>query len=361
MSTIQENAPMATMSAPGVDRSVRDVRRFNRFYTRQIGLLQEGVLQSPFSLTEVRALYEIAHRPHVTATAISSELGLDPGYLSRILGKFERKGLIERMPSETDGRQIRLALTSRGQKVFSPLNARQNEEVAAMLDKLPLSKQQRLLEAMRTIETVLGPKTQPRNLFLLRTHQPGDMGWVVHRHGVIYAQEYRYDERFEALVAEIVAEFIQKCDPKRERCWIAEVDGDIAGSVFLVQKSKAIAKLRLLVVEPWARGMGIGRRLVNECIRFARQVGYRRIILWTQSELSAARHLYEEAGFQLVKQEPHRSWGRDDLVAETWELDLMRRSTDGKGLVSRLRTRPIASRPPLSLNQEGRKKGPFSA
>jgi DNA-binding MarR family transcriptional regulator/N-acetylglutamate synthase-like GNAT family acetyltransferase len=332
---------MAVLSAPGVDRSVRDVRRFNRFYTRQIGLLQEGVLQSPFSLTQVRVLYEIAHRVHATATDISGELGLDPGYLSRILARFESKGLIERKPSETDGRQILLSLTFQGQKVFSRLHARQDEEVAAMLVKLSLSEQQRLIEAMRTIETVLAPQAQPRNVFLLRTHQPGDMGWVVHRHGAIYAQEYRYDERFEALVAGIVAEFIEKFDPKRERCWMAEVDGDIAGSVFLVQKSKAIAKLRLLVVEPWARGMGIGRRLVNECIHFARQVGYRRIILWTQSELSAARHLYEEAGFQLVKQEPHRSWGRDNLVAETWELDLMQRSID-ETLVSRLRTRQIA-------------------
>jgi DNA-binding MarR family transcriptional regulator/N-acetylglutamate synthase-like GNAT family acetyltransferase len=313
---------VATQPISEIARNVADVRGFNRFYTRQIGLLHEGVLQSPFSLTEVRVLYEIAHRARVTATEISNELGLDPGYLSRILTKFVTKGVIERKSSETDGRQSLLSLTRQGQKVFAPLNARQDEEVAAMLDKLSISEQQKLIDAMRAIQAVLDRQAQPRNAYLLRIHQPGDMGWVVHRHGVLYAQEYHYDERFEALVAEIVAEFIQKFDAKRERCWIAEIDREIAGSIFLVQKSKAVAKLRLLLVEPWARGMGIGRRLVDECVRFARQVGYKKIVLWTQSELSAARHLYEQAGFRLIEQEAHRSWGRDDLVAETWELDL---------------------------------------
>jgi DNA-binding MarR family transcriptional regulator/N-acetylglutamate synthase-like GNAT family acetyltransferase len=330
MSSIREIATMATQPASGINRNVDEVRRFNRFYTRQIGLLQEGLLQSPFSLSEVRVLYELAHRAQATASEISSELGVDPGYLSRIVAKFETKAIIERKPSEADGRQILLSLTAHGQKVFTPLNSRQDQEIAALLDRLSLSEQQKLVEAMRTIQTVLGCKAQPRNSYLLRTHQPGDMGWVVHRHGVIYAHEYHYNERFEALVADIAAEFIEKFDAKRERCWIAEVEGEIAGSVFLVQKSKAIAKLRLLLVEPWARGMGIGKRLVNECIRFARQVGYRKIILWTQSELGAARHLYQQAGFQLLEQKPHRSWGRDDLVAETWELDLTRPEPAGR-------------------------------
>jgi DNA-binding MarR family transcriptional regulator/GNAT superfamily N-acetyltransferase len=326
---------MAPQPAFGINRCVGEVRRFNRFYTRQIGLLREGLLESPFSLTEVRVLYEIAHRAQATATEICSELGLDAGYLSRILSKFGTKGIIERTPSEADRRQVLLSLTAQGQKVFTPLNARQDEEIVAMLDKLSLSEQRKLVEAMRSVEAVLGRKAEPRISYVLRTHQPGDMGWVVHRHGVLYAQQYHYDQRFEALVAEIAAEFIQKFDPRRERCWIAELDDEIAGSVFLVQKSKAIAKLRLLLVEPWARGMGIGKRLVNECVRFARQVGYRKIVLWTQSELSAARHLYQRAGFKLIERKPHRSWGREDLVAETWELNLTPPRPTGRNQVSR--------------------------
>jgi DNA-binding MarR family transcriptional regulator/N-acetylglutamate synthase-like GNAT family acetyltransferase len=317
---------MATHPATPVeqitDQNINAVRGFNRFYTRRIGVLREGLLQSPFSLTEARVLYEIAHRPKPTATELCQELGLDPGYLSRILSKFEQRGLVRRSASPSDGRQSLLELSARGRKTFTTLDARQRAEIAAMLRPLPAAGQSRLVEAMRSIETLIGARTDPKTPYILRTHQPGDMGWVVHRHGVLYAQEYGYDEQFEALVAEIAARFIQHFDSKRERCWMAENDGEIVGSVFLVKKSKTVAKLRLLLVEPSARGLGIGKRLVDECIRFARQAGYKKIVLWTQSELPAARHVYEQAGFRLVEEKPHRSWGRDDLVSEIWEMKL---------------------------------------
>jgi DNA-binding MarR family transcriptional regulator/GNAT superfamily N-acetyltransferase len=304
---------------------VSEVRSFNRFYTRQIGVLQDGLLRSPFSLTEVRVLYELAHRNGLTAGTLCAELGVDAGYLSRTLRAFEKNGLITREPSKADGRQSLLSLTSKGRRVFAPLESRSNEQVVSMLANLSPPQCKCLVQAMGTIRRLLGgdhSADDRKTPYLLRTHQPGDMGWVVHRHGVLYAQEYGYDERFEALVAEIVAEFIQHFDAKRERCWMAEKDGDIVGSVFLVQKSKTVSKLRLLLVEPAARGLGIGRRLVAECVRFARQVGYQRMMLWTQSELGAARHLYREAGFQLVAKEPHKSWGQEDLVSETWQLEL---------------------------------------
>ena len=305
-----------------VEQTISAVRSFNRFYTRQIGVLREGLLKSPFSLAEVRVLYEIAHRERPTATELCRQLGLDPGYLSRILRGFEKRGLVRKSASQKDSRQSLLGLTARGRKTFATLDARQHEEIAAWLRRLPLSEQARLVRAMGVIEGVLGAGPEPRTPYILRPHQPGDMGWVVHRHGVLYAQEYGYDETFEALVAEIAARFIRRFDPKRERCWIAEKDGEIVGSVFLVKKSQTVAKLRLLLVEPSARGLGIGKRLVGECLRFARQVGYKKIVLWTQSELPAARHLYQEAGFRLVKQEKHRSWGRDDLVSQIWEMKL---------------------------------------
>jgi DNA-binding MarR family transcriptional regulator/GNAT superfamily N-acetyltransferase len=309
---------LATRPDPIIDA----VRGFNRFYTRQIGVLHEGLLQSPFSLTEARVLYEIANRPQPTATELCQELGLDPGYLSRILGKLGKRGLVSRSASPSDGRQLLLELNARGRKTFATLDARQRAEIRAMLRPLPPAGQSRLVQAMRSIETLLGARTDPKTPYVLRSHQPGDMGWVVHRHGVLYAQEYGYDEQFEALVAETVAKFIQHFDPKRERCWMAEKDGEIVGSVFLVKKSKTVAKLRLLLVEPSARGLGIGKRLVDECIRFARQVGYQKMVLWTQSELPAARHVYQQAGFRLLQQTPHRSWGRDELVSETWEMKL---------------------------------------
>jgi DNA-binding MarR family transcriptional regulator/N-acetylglutamate synthase-like GNAT family acetyltransferase len=313
---------MAAPASPELDQLVQVVRRFNRFYTRQIGVLNEGLLGSRFSLTEVRVLYELAHRDQPTAVELCKELGLDRGYVSRLLSNFEKQGLVRRKPSQGDGRRSLLALTRKGQQKFGELDTRSSAAAKVMLSKVA-HQGARLREAMGTIEELLGGAAHEANRtpYLLRPHQPGDMGWVVHRHGVLYSQEYGYDEHFEALVAEIVAHFIQHFDPKRERCWIAEREGEIIGSVFLVKKSKTVAKLRLLLVEQKARGLGIGRRLVDECIRFARQAGYKKIILWTQSELQAARSIYEKAGFRLVNQKPHHSWGHD-LVAEVWELNL---------------------------------------
>jgi DNA-binding MarR family transcriptional regulator/GNAT superfamily N-acetyltransferase len=303
------------------DRRVGAVRRFSRFWTRQIGVLQDGYLESPFSLTEVRVLYEFAHREETTASELSKELGLDAGYLSRILRGFEERGLIGKKSSEADGRRSILWLTEQGREAFAPLDTRSHEEVGAMLGGLSPAEQGRLVEAMHTIEGLLGDQPERKVPYLLRPHQPGDMGWIVHRHGVLYAREYGWDERFEALVAEIVAEFIQQYDPKRERCWIAERNGEIVGSVFLVKQSEGVAKLRLLLVEPSARGLGIGRRLVQECVRFAKLTGYGKITLWTNDVLRAARRIYEEAGFRLVYEEPHHSFGHD-LVGQTWELEL---------------------------------------
>lgn len=310
-------------SFPVVPKSqVRAVRSFNRFYTRQIGVLNEHLLDGPFSLTETRVLYELAHRPQCTATDLCRDLGLDPGYLSRILRNFEREQLIIRAESGIDARQSLLSLTARGKKTFEPLESRSDEQVGALLNKLSPSAQKRLLSALHTVEHVLGPKPQSQSSYLLRPHRPGDMGWVVHRHGVLYWQEYKYDERFEALVAEIVAHFVQNFDPKSDACWIADREGESVGSIFLVKKSRSVAKLRLLLVEPSARGLGIGKRLIAECIRFARQAGYKKIVLWTQSELHAARHLYQQAGFELAAKKRHDSWGRKNLMAETWELKL---------------------------------------
>ena len=302
--------------------AIHAVRGFNRFYTRQIGILREGLLKSPFSLAEVRVLYELAHRRQPAASELCKQLGLDPGYLSRILRGLEKRGLLRKSASQADGRQSLLGLTARGKDTFATLDARQSAEVATMLRPLPAARQSRLVQAMHVIEELLGAAPEPKTPYILRSHQPGDMGWVVHRHGVLYAQEYGYDEHFEALVAEIAAKFIQHFDAKHERCWMAEREGEIVGSVFLVKKSQTVAKLRLLLVEPSARGLGIGQRLVGECLRFARQVGYRKIVLWTQSELPAARHIYQEAGFRLVQQKKHRSWGREDLVSEIWEVKL---------------------------------------
>jgi DNA-binding MarR family transcriptional regulator/GNAT superfamily N-acetyltransferase len=304
-----------------LDRRVEDIRRFNRFYTRQIGVLQEKLLRSPFSLSEARVIYELAHREKTTATGLASELGLDAGYLSRILRSFLKRGLVDRQPSETDGRQSLLQLTEQGQGAFVRLNAGSHNEIEAMLAGLSEAEQTRLLEAMRTIEQLLCAQPEHKVSYILRPPQPGDMGWVVQRHGVLYAREYGWDEQFEALVAEIVAHFVQNYESKRERCWIAEKDGENVGSVFLVKQSDTVAKLRLLLVEPKARGLGIGARLVNECVRFARQAGYRKITLWTNSVLFAARSIYEKTNFRLVHAEPHHSFGHD-LIGETWELEL---------------------------------------
>ena len=306
-------------------QAIRDVRHFNRFYTKQIGLLQEHLLSSLLSLSEVRILYEIAHRQNPTASDLIEELGLDAGYLSRSLSKLEQEGLLRRERSAADGRQSFLTLTPKGQTTFRPLETRSNRQVATMLSRLNPSQQNQLLSAMGVIEGYLDATPRPDvrpDTYTLRTHRPGDMGWVVHRHGDLYWLEYGYDERFEALVAHIVGDFIQHFDPERERCWIAEKDGQTLGTVFLVKKSKTVCKLRLLLVEPAARGLGIGRRLVGECVRFGRKAGYKKMILWTQSELGAARHLYKEAGFRLAGQQRHKSWGRGNLISEVWELKL---------------------------------------
>lgn len=309
-------------TAAALSDPVQLIRRFNRFYTRQIGVLQEHLLQSQFSLTEVRVLYELAHRENVTAKDLCLDLGLDRGYVSRMLQSFEAHGWIKIAPSPDDRRRQFLSLTAKGHKVFDPLERRSSDEVAAMLARLSPNQHGKMLAAIRDIESVLGPSQPSATSYNLRPHRPGDMGWVVQRHGELYWREYHYDERFEALVAEIVAEFIRNLDPKRERCWIAERNSENVGSVFLVKKSSSIAKLRLLLVEPSARGLGIGKRLVDECIHFAREAGYKKIMLWTQSELAAARGIYKGAGFKLVGEEKHDSWSRKGLVAETWEVVL---------------------------------------
>ena len=310
--------PLARASLPP---RVEAVRRFNRFYTQQIGVLPEKLLRSPFSLAEARVLYELAHQKKTTATELAGELGLDGGYLSRILRDFRKRGLIAKQPSPTDARQTFLWLTKPGQDAFATINVRSRNQIEAILNGLSAGDQKRLVAAMDTIEKLLGARPERKVPYLLRPHQPGDMGWVVHRHGVLYTEEYGWDERFEALVAGIVAKFIQHYDPKKERCWIAEREGEVVGSVFLVKKSKTVAKLRLLLVEPKARGLNIGARLVDQCARFARQVGYRKIVLWTNSILHAARHIYEATGYRLVRREPHHSFGHD-LIGETWELKL---------------------------------------
>ena len=297
------------------------MRRFNRLYTRQIGVLHEHLLHTPFSLAEGRVIYELASHEQTTATELGESLGLDAGYLSRILRGFQKRRLISKQPSPTDRRQTLLALTEKGQAAFAQLNARSRDEIGAMLGELPPPEQDRLVAAMHAIEGLLGARPEHRVPYLLRPPQPGDMGWVVQRHGVLYAQEYGWNEECEALIAEIVAQFIRRFDPKRERCWIAERDGENVGSVFLVKQSKTIAQLRLLLVEPKARGLRLGTRLVDECIRFARQAGYRKIVLWTNDVLHAARRIYETAGFRLVHEKRHHSFGQD-LVGQTWELSL---------------------------------------
>jgi DNA-binding MarR family transcriptional regulator/GNAT superfamily N-acetyltransferase len=297
------------------------IRRFNRFYTRKIGVLQEGFLGSTFSLTQGRVLYEIAHREKPTATAVGAELGLDAGYLSRILRGFKKDGLIRAERSDSDGREALLSLTPRGRRAIATLDQRSNEDVTARLQGVSEADQQRLVTAMDSIESVLAPRAAESEPYILRPHQPGDVGWVVSRQGLLYAQEYGWDEQYEALAAKIAAHFIEKFDGRRERCWIAERKGETVGAVFLVKQSKTVAKLRLLHVEASARGLGIGKRLVEECVRFSRRVGYKKITLWTQSILLAARHIYKQAGFRCVGKKRHHSFGHH-LVAETWELKL---------------------------------------
>ena len=298
------------------------VRRFNRFYTRHLGVLGRRFLDSPFSLTEVRVLYEIATRAGITAAEIRRELTLDPGYLSRLLSELHRRRLITKAPSPADGRESRLRLSTRGRQVFATLDTRQAAVVDETLGRLSDETRRTLLAAMGTIEGILGePASAPAVPYLLRPPRPGDMGWVIHRQGVLYNQEYGWDERFEAAVARIVADFVEHQDPARERAWIAEREGQVVGSIFCVRKSRKVARLRLLYVEPAARGLGIGARLVDECIAFARSAGYRTLTLWTNDVLRAARKIYEHAGFALVEEEAHQSYG-PSLTGQTWDLAL---------------------------------------
>lgn len=297
------------------------VRRFNRFYTQKIGVLEEGLLKSPFSLAEARVLYELAHRDGMTAAVLARGLGLDQGYLSRILARFERNGLISRSTSGTDGRQSHLSLTASGLAALAPLERATDEAVGTMLCRIGAADQDRLLAAMARIEALLGGPNASQVPYILRDPRPGDYGWVVHRQGVLYAEEYGWDERFEALVAEIVGDFVKNFDANREGCWLAERGGEIVGSIFLVRDSESIGKLRLLYVEPEARGLGIGRSLVAECIAGARRAGYEKLTLWTNDVLLSARRIYEAAGFRLAKEEKHHSFGKD-LVGQFWELRL---------------------------------------
>ncbi len=312
---------MSKAATPIPADRVPAVRAFNRFYTRQIGVLQRGVLQSPYSLTEVRVLYELANGMDLTATELERLLDLDPGYLSRILRVFERRGMLLRERSRKDGRQRLLRLTARGRKVFSELDVRQSREVGKMLEPISEDGHETLIASMQAIQGVLIGKSDGKGKVSVRTHSPGDMGWVMFRHGVLYDREYGWDERFEALVGEIVVNFLKNFDEERERCWIAEIDGKRVGSIFLVKESTTVAKLRLLLVEPSARGHGVGKLLVRECIDFAQKAGYRKLTLWTNSVLDAARHLYEVAGFRLVKEEKHTSFGHE-LTGQYWELEL---------------------------------------
>ncbi|WP_027553806.1 helix-turn-helix domain-containing GNAT family N-acetyltransferase [Bradyrhizobium sp. Cp5.3] len=303
------------------DNQVQAVRAFNRFYTHKLGVLDQQLLKSPFSLSEARVLYELAHGGEQPAKEIGTALGLDAGYLSRIVQNFDESGLIARKPLPTDRRQYQLSLTAKGRQAFARLERMSQEDVAAMLRPLSGEDRRRLTGSMEMIEQLLAMPRTPAPRATLREPRPGDMGWVVQSHGAFYAGEYGFDSGFEALVAEIVAKYMTTYDASRERCWIADIEGRPVGSVFLVKASDDVAKLRLLLLDPAARGQGLGQRLVAECISFARACGYRRMTLWTQSILVAARKIYQDAGFKLVGTEPHRSFGQN-LIGETWERDL---------------------------------------
>jgi DNA-binding MarR family transcriptional regulator/GNAT superfamily N-acetyltransferase len=309
------------MSQPDDDDQIAAVRAFNRFYTSKLGFLDQQLLNSPFSLSEARVLYELANRQTPSAKQIGTELGLDAGYLSRIVQKFEEDGLIARKPYPADRRQYQLSLTAKGRQAFAKLDRSSHDEVAGILAMLSQDHRKRLIGAMGAIERLLGSSDVSPAAATLREPRPGDMGWVVQSHGALYASEYGWDSSFEVLVAEIAAKFLGSFDASRERCWIAELDGAQVGSVFLVRHSDDIAKLRLLLVDPAGRGQGLGRRLVGECVTFARACGYRKITLWTQSILVAARKIYRDAGFVQVASEPHRSFGQS-LIGETWEMKL---------------------------------------
>ena len=310
----------ATSQAP--DDRVAAVRRFSRYYTNVLGLLQEGLLDTEFSLTEARVIFELAASGQADAASLRRRLDIDPGYLSRLLARLGSAGLISRQRDPEDGRRQVIELTAKGQAAFATLNDRSDRQVRDLLTTLPEPAQRRLTGAMAAIEEILsGPagRTRPA-AYLLRSPGPGDLGWMVKAHGELYAQEYGWDATFEALVARIVADYTDNHDPRREAAWIAEVDGQPTGCVLCVRKDDDTAQLRILLVDPAARGLGIGARLVGECLAFARRAGYKRIVLWTNDVLTAARRIYQAAGFRLTGEEPHHSFGHD-LVSQTWQLD----------------------------------------
>ncbi|MGA2891707.1 MAG: bifunctional helix-turn-helix transcriptional regulator/GNAT family N-acetyltransferase [Xanthobacteraceae bacterium] len=316
---------MPDRQSRSADSRIAMVRRFNRFYTRQIGVLRKTYLDSPYSLGEARVLYEIARQGSPTASDVGRALDLDAGYLSRVLRKFEKTGLIARTTSASDARQSHLALTARGKRAYAPLDARSQHATGAMLDRLAPADQARLIAAMDTIETLLGGDTEPkpaeRRRYQLRAPVPGDFGWVVKRNAELYAQEYRWLAPFEGVCAQIMADFVNNHDAERERGWIAEMDGENVGCIFLAKETANVARIRLLLVDPKARGLGLGAHLTDECIRFARRAGYQKITLWTHSVLTAARHIYQKAGFKLTRSEKHNSWGQP-VVSEHWDMEL---------------------------------------
>jgi len=312
---------MNTSAGPVSAAQVKALRGFNRFYTQRIGVL-DPYLGGELSLTEVRVLYELAHRDQPTATELGRDLTLDTGYLSRILRRFEARGWLARTPSPADARQSLLQLTEAGHAAFAPLQQKSRDEAADMLATLPVASREKLIAAMGTVQQLLEPSPQAATrTVVLRDPRPGDMGWVVMQHGEIYAREYGFTSEFEGLVAGIAAKYIERFDPAWEKGWIAEIDGERVGSVFVVRRSATVAKLRLLILTPAARGHGLGARLTDECIAFARSKGYRKLVLWTQSNLLAARAIYKSRGFRLVQSERHNAYGQK-LVAETWELKL---------------------------------------
>lgn len=306
------------MSSHSLSSDINSFRSFNRFYTKQIGLLNRGLLQSRYSLTHVRILFEVAQSAKTTARALIEQLGIDPGYLSRILKSFEKEGLIQAVRSKKDSRQILLNLTSAGRKAFGALNTRSSAEARALLKTLSPEPRRVLIDSMESIQQILESGHSLRGPITFRTHKPGDIGWIAHRHGVLYSEEYGWNETFEALVAEILVNFVKKHSPDRERLWIAEQDGYRIGSIMLVDAGDGVSQLRLLLVEPSARGQGLGRKLIQKCMEFSRKAGYHKMKLWTQSNLYAARKLYVEAGWKLVDQKPHNSFGAH-LVSENWE------------------------------------------
>lgn len=309
------------MAASTLESRIEAVRRFSRFYTRRIGVLEETLLHSPFTLPEGRLVYEIANRDAPTAQELCHDLGLDPGYVSRLLKSLEKRDCIARERSATDKRATRLTLTAKGQKLWGAMNQQSKEDLANLLSGLPAAKQQELVAALETVERLLEEPDEKRAAYVLRPHLPGDMGWIIRRQTQLYAQEHGWNGSFESMLAEIAGKFVANYDPRRERCWIAERNGEIVGSVFLVKAGKATGQLRMLYVEPSARGLGIGGRLVGECIEDARTKGYRRLILWTNDILAAARKIYIAAGFRLEKEERHQSFGQK-LVGQYWSLDL---------------------------------------